>query len=191
MIKMMRMVIVVGPRRVPTLLWLSSSSSPPPVSKPISIKTSIFSWFVHHIQHIIHRRKEDSARVHLVMTKTMTKTHTKTNTKTKTITFSASSMQQQCSPTALSVHHQCIISASSVHYKRIISASSVHHQCIFSASSVQHQRIISASSVHHQCLISTSSYQCIIRSSPVLHCFAFIAELSPVYCCLVYTTFHN
>ena len=87
--------IFVGPRRVPTLLWLSSSPSPPssspPVSKPISIKTSIFSWSQHQIKHIIHRRKGDSARVHLVMTETKTKTHTKTNTKTKTRTFKSKS----------------------------------------------------------------------------------------------------
>ena len=82
--------------RVPTLLWLSRSPSPSPPSspsatKPISIKTSIFSWFEHHIQHIIHPRKEDSARVHLVTTETKTKTHTKTNTKTKTRTFKSKS----------------------------------------------------------------------------------------------------
>ena len=81
----------VGPRRVPTLLWLSSSSSfpSPPVPKPISIKTSIFSWFEHHIQHIIHRWKEDSASVYLVMIET--KTNTKTNMKTKTRTFHSKS----------------------------------------------------------------------------------------------------
>ena len=72
--------------RVPTLLLLfpspSSSSSSSPVTKPISIKTSIFSWFERRIQHIIHGRKEDSTGVHLEVTKT--KTHTKTNTRTKT-----------------------------------------------------------------------------------------------------------
>ena len=74
---------------------LSPSSSPPPPSspsppatKPLIIKTSIFSWFQHHIKH---RRKGDSARVHLVTTETKTKTHTKTNTKTKTRTFKSKS----------------------------------------------------------------------------------------------------
>ena len=58
----------------------------------------------------------------------------------------------------------------------IICVSSVYHQCIISALSVHHQRIISASSAHHQRLISAST---------VHHCSVFIAELSPVYCCLV------
>ena len=73
-------------------------------------------------------------------------------------------------------YRQCIISASSVHYQRIISTSSAHHQRIISASSAHHQRIISASSAHHQRIINASS---------VYHCSVFIAELSPVYCCLV------
>ena len=77
--------------RVPTLLWLSRSPPFPPATKPLIIKTSIFSWFQHHIKHIIHRRIGDSARVHLVTTETKTKTHTKTNTKTKTRTFKSKS----------------------------------------------------------------------------------------------------
>ena len=70
--------------RVPTLQWLfpSPSSSPSSVTKPIIIKTSIFSWFEHRNQHIIHGRKEDGTGVHLEMTKT--KTHTMLNTRTKT-----------------------------------------------------------------------------------------------------------
>jgi len=65
----------------------------------------------------------------------------------------------------LSMYYFCIVSASSVHHQRLISASSAHHQYVTSASSAHHQRNISASSVHH--------------------CSLFIAELSPVYCCLV------
>ena len=71
--------------------------------------------------------------------------------------FSASSVQHQCSPTALSVHHHCIICASSAHQDCIQTVSSVHHQCIISASLAHHQRIISESSAHHQCIISASS----------------------------------
>merc|ERR1712212_1354732 len=60
------------------------------------------------------------------------------------------------------MYHLCIVS---MHHQRIISASSAHHQRIISASLAHHQRIINASSVYH--------------------CSVFIAELSPVYCCLV------
>ena len=50
-----------------------------------------------------------------------------------------------------------------------------------------HLHIMSASTVHHQYIIkvSTVQHQCIICASSAHHCFAFIAELSPVYCCLV------
>merc|ERR1711888_41466 len=62
--------------------------------------------------------------------------------------------------------------------KRGFSEPYMYHLCIVSASSVHHQRIISASSAHHQR---------IIRALSVHHCSVFIAELSPVYCCLVLT----
>ena len=50
-----------------------------------------------------------------------------------------------------------------------------------------HLHIMSASTVHHQYIIkvSTVQHQCINSASSAHHCFAFIAELSPVYCCLV------
>ena len=80
----------------------------------------------------------------------------------------------------LSMYHFCIVSASSVHHQRLISASSAHHQRIISASSAHHQYVTSASSAHNQRNISASS---------VHHCSLFIAELSPVYCCLVFFVF--
>ena len=50
----------------------------------------------------------------------------------------------------------------------------------FSESSMYHLYIVSAPSVHHQHIISASSAH---------HWSVFIAELSPVYCCLVSSTF--
>ena len=61
--------------------------------------------------------------------------------------------------------------------KRGFSEPYMYHLCIVS---MHHQRIISASSAHHQRIISASS---------VYHCSVFIAELSPVYCCLVFILF--
>ena len=56
-----------------------------------------------------------------------------------------------------------------LHVVYFLKEDSVNYLCIVRVSSVHHQRLISASTVHH--------------------CSVFIAELSPVYCCLVLKPF--
>ena len=76
--------VIAGPEGYRPYSCFSPSSSPPsppsPAIKSAIKKTSVFRWFQHSNQHFIHRRKEDSTRVHREKTNTTTKTNTETNT---------------------------------------------------------------------------------------------------------------
>ena len=64
----------------PYFCFSPPSPSPSSAIKPNINKTSVFRQFQHSNQHFIHRRKEDSTRVHREKTNTTTKTNTETNT---------------------------------------------------------------------------------------------------------------